>query len=152
MQALSSRLFHVCMAVVLLFSSTALPAQQVRDDVRIADAWTRAMPPGVSTAAVYFTVTAKSDDELLRISTPVADDAQIHEVTQANGVMQMRSRGRVLLKAGLPVNFSPRAMHVMLTGVKQSLKAGDHFAMTLTFLHAGMVNIEVRVRSVDSPQ
>jgi copper(I)-binding protein len=149
MSALSNRSFRGWFATLLLFVCTGLAAQQANDAVHVADAWTRAMPPGISSAAIYFDVTTRTDDELLRISSAIASDAQIHEVTQTNGMMQMRPRSSVQFKAGVPVKFTPQAMHVMLTGVKQSLKVGDHFTLSLTFRHAGMVNIDVRVRSVD---
>lgn len=148
----SGNFLRACVANLLFLVCSALPAQQTGDPVQVVNAWTRAMPPGVSTAAVYFSVTTKTDDELLRIVTPVAGDAQIHEVTQANGMMRMRPRSNVVLKAGIPMSFSPQSMHVMLMDVKEPLRAGTHVPMSLIFLHAGTVNIEVQVRTVDSRQ
>ena len=41
----------------------------------------------------------------------------------------------------------PGGAHVMLEGLEQPLKAGEHFPLSLTFKYAGKVQVEVLVES-----
>jgi len=66
-------------------------------------------------------------------------------------VMRMREvNGGVALAAGSQVKFMPGGYHIMLMGLKQPLKAGDRFPLTLKFAKAGSVTVEVLVEK-DAP-
>src|SRR5580658_1485732 len=104
--------------------------------------WARATMGMSTTGAVYFTVTsAGSPDHLVGVSTPVAATAELHETTNDNGVMKMRPVASIALDPGKPVMFKPGGYHVMLTGLKGPLKAGDSFPLTLTFEHAQPITV-----------
>ena len=51
----------------------------------------------------------------------------------ANGEMQMIPQASIPLAAGTKVEFKPGGLHVMLIGLKQELKVGDQFEITLHF-------------------
>jgi len=114
--------------------------------------WSREMPPVAPTAAAYFVVHNKGSeaDRLLSVSTPVAGKAELHEHVHADGVMKMQQVQDVVIPAGGEVKFEPMGYHVMLFGVKQQLKDGERFPMTLRFEKAGEVQVEVAVQK-DAP-
>jgi copper(I)-binding protein len=62
-----------------------------------------------------------------------------------NGVMRMRPVPGLPLETGKPVVLKPGSYHVMLMGLKQQLKPGDSFPVTLTFEHAAPVTATVMV-------
>jgi copper(I)-binding protein len=113
--------------------------------------WARPIAGSAATAAVYFTVTNKSQpDRLTGVSTPIAAGAELHETINDNGVMKMRPVQSIALDPGKPVTFKPGGYHVMLTGMKGALKAGDSFPLTLTFEHAQLITETVKVDAAGS--
>ena len=48
------------------------------------------------------------------------------------------------------MRFQPGGLHVMLFGLKQPLKAGEHFPLTLEFEKAGKVEVQVQVESAEA--
>ncbi len=117
----------------------------------IEQVWSRAMPPTSPTGAVYFTLSNPTDqaDRLIGAATERADKAELHEHAHENGLMRMRHVEAIELPAHGRIDFVPGGYHVMLFGLKQPLVAGDRFAVTLQFEHAGAVQTEVQV--LDQP-
>jgi len=73
--------------------------------------------------------------------------AEVHQTSAVNGVMQMRPVAAVKVPHGQLVTFGPGGLHVMLMGLKQPLKQGDSFPLTLTFTKAGDVTVNAMVQS-----
>ncbi len=116
-------------------------------DVRIEDAWSRPALAG-RTGVVYLTVQdTGAPDTLTGASTPVANQAELHESIVDHGVAKMRAVASLDVGPGKPVTLAPNGYHIMLMGLKQPLKAGETFPVTLTFAHAGAVTATVAVRS-----
>ena len=62
-----------------------------------------------------------------------------------NGIMTMRPLGKIEVKPGATAVLKLAASHVMLTGLKQPLKEGDTFPLTLDFTKAGKQEVPVTV-------
>jgi periplasmic copper chaperone A len=115
--------------------------------VTVSNAWSRATPPHAETGAVYMTLTSATGDRLIGVSTPVAQQAELHRTTHQGGIMRMRPvSGGLELPAGKSVSLRPGGYHIMLTGLKTPLQAGQSIPLRLTFAHAAPVNVEVTVR------
>ena len=100
----------------------------------------------VSIGAVYATLTAATADRLTGASTPVAASVQVHENIHDNGVVRMRElEGGLPLEPGKPVTLAPGGYHLMLIGLKQQLKPGDSFPLTLSFANEPPVTVTVPV-------
>jgi copper(I)-binding protein len=69
-------------------------------------------------------------------------------MTLHGGVMQMRAVSTVEVKPGDKLELKPGGYHAMLSDLKQPLKAGDRFPLTLTFQHAGAIEVSVRVEAM----
>jgi copper(I)-binding protein len=109
-------------------------------------AWARATPPNAQAAAAYVTLTDQGPaDSLVGASTPIAGLAEIHRSMEEGGVMKMRPIPSLALEPGKPVALAPGGYHIMLTQLKQPLKQGDHFPVTLTFTHAAPLTLDVVV-------
>lgn len=127
----------------LLLAAAAASAQT--GALQVKDAWARATPGKAETGAAYLTVESPADDRLTGASTPVAGKAELHEMTMQDGVMKMRALTGVDLPAGRAVVLKPGAVHIMLMGLKQPLRAGESFPLTLEFAKAGKREIAVAV-------
>jgi copper(I)-binding protein len=60
--------------------------------------------------------------------------------------MQMRPLAGVDLPAGQKVTLKPGGMHIMLVGLRQPLKQGDSFPLTLSFEKAGRKEVTVAIQ------
>lgn len=143
----------IALAAALLATSLLATAHEYEaGELHIDHPWSREMPPVAPTAAAYFVVHNKGDqdDRLLAIETPVAGKAEIHEHAHVGGMMKMQQVPNVVIPAGGEVKFAPMGYHVMLFDLKQQAKDGDRFPLTLTFEKAGQVQVEVAVQK-DEP-
>ena len=95
---------------------------------------------------VYLTITDTGPPDMLTgVTTPVAAEAALHQSIDDHGVTKMRPIGSLPIESGKPVTLAPGSYHIMLTGLKQTLKQGDNFPVTLRFARAGQVTATVIV-------
>jgi copper(I)-binding protein len=110
----------------------------------------RATPPGARSGGVFLSVENKGTqvDRLMRVSTPAAGTAELHQMVLDAGVMRMRAVAGVDVKPGDRLVLQPGGYHVMLADLKRPLQAGDHFPLTLGFEKAGSIEVNVEVESM----
>jgi copper(I)-binding protein len=130
-------------------SQTGAAATVVVGNLTIDGAWARASMAGMKMGAGYLTVTngGAADDELLAVTTPAADEVQIHRSQMQDGVMRMREVGATSVPAGQRIRFLPGGLHLMFMGLKAPLEAGQTVPVTLQFREAGEVTVSFEVRS-----
>jgi len=125
-------------------AATAKPVASV-GDIAIAAPFARATPVKVGGAFMVLRNSGKADDKLVKAASPVAEHVELHEHVMEDGAMRMRPVDGVPVPAGGSTALQPGGYHVMLIGLKQPLKEGERFPLTLTFEKAGTVTIEVPV-------
>jgi copper(I)-binding protein len=134
---------HILLAAALL---SATPAEAQTQPIEVQNAWARATAAGAKAGGVFLTITDKGGpDRLVGASTPVAAVAEVHETVNDNGVMRMRPIPALPLQPGQPVVLQPGGYHIMLMGMKQQLKDGETFPVTLNFEKAGSITATVHV-------
>jgi hypothetical protein len=142
---------RVIAALALAMSSVATPAyatEPAPQAVTVNAAWARATPPGMAVAAVYLTLVGGSQaDRLVGAETPRAAMAQIHVVSEAEGMARMRETEAVDVPAHKSVALAPQGTHIMLMDLPRPLVAGERFPLTLHFEQAGKIGIHVEVRA-----
>ena len=113
--------------------------------LRVSDIWAR---PGLAggNSAVYFVIHNETagTDTLLSASSDVAGAVELHMTSMQNGNMQMMHQQEVPVPTG-KTEFKPGGLHVMLIGLNQDLNPGDMFSLTLDFVTAGVIPLEVTV-------
>jgi len=131
-------------ATMLMLVSVAGAVAQTAT-IQIDHPWARASSG--STGAVYMTIknTGAVDDRLIAAAADVAGQVQLHIESNDNGVMKMRQISAIDVKAKAAATLKPGGMHVMLIGLKQPLKVGTSFPLTLTFEKAGKIDVTVAV-------
>ena len=88
---------------------------------------------------------AGAADRLVGASSPVAGVAELHRSVNENGVMRMLPVPALVLDAGQTIELKPGGYHIMLFDLKQQLKPGDRFSITLRFEIAGPITTTVTV-------
>jgi periplasmic copper chaperone A len=113
--------------------------------IKVDRAWSRAAVEGHE-GVVYLTIANSGPrDTLIAASTPVAGVADLHQTTNDNGVMKMRPVHSLPIDAGKTVTLAPGGYHIMLMGLKKTLKQGDDFPVTLTFEKMGAITVTAMV-------
>ena len=139
---------------VVLAAWAVMPAQAAdvtAGSLKISAPWARATPKGASVGGGYMTITnsGTTPDRLIGGSADVARSFEVHEMKMDGGVMKMRPVANgIEIKPGQTVTLEPSGYHVMLVGLKQQLKQGEHFKATLEFAKAGKVDVDFTVEGI----
>ena len=136
----------VILAIALLAST-----QAAASEVTVSEAWARATAPGQHNGAVYLHITSRQDSRIVAVSTPVAEGATLHSTTNDKGVMKMRELDTLLLPAGQQVQLGAGATHIMLSGLKKPLVAGDSVPLTITIQFTDKRRESVKVMATIVP-
>ncbi len=118
-------------------------------DLIIEQPWSRETPPAAKVAAGYFTIknNGTATDTLISVQSAIADTAELHSMSNTNGVMVMDKLGNGLeIKPSETVMFAPKGNHVMFMGLKNPQKPHTDFTATLVFEKAGRVEVMFHVR------
>jgi len=144
------KLLIVVWACAMTLAGSAVADEAPSARLTVMDAWSRATP--ARTGVAYLTVFnhGSAMHRLLGAETPVAERAELHTHTMRDGVMRMRRIEAVEVHPGEPAVFAPGGNHVMLIGLKEPLKQGDRFSLTLRFEQAGEITVEVPVLKAGS--
>jgi hypothetical protein len=102
---------------------------------------------GVTSAAYMMIENAGGGDKLLSVSGDVAAMIQVHQTKESNGMMMMEeAKDGVDVPANGALELKPGGYHVMLMNVKNQLKPGDTFKLTLKFSSGAEIPVDVTVR------
>jgi periplasmic copper chaperone A len=123
-------------------------ASAATEGVEVREAWARPAAQGGNGAA-YFVIRSSEADEIVGVSSEVANAVEMHESIMSGDVMEMHHLESIPLEAGGEVRFEPGGLHIMLIGLKQDLKSGDEIEITLHFMNYEDLTVKVTVR--DAP-
>jgi hypothetical protein len=90
-------------------------------------------------------------DALAKVETPIAAKVEIHSSSMVGGIMSMKPVETVSVPAGGQVTFGPGAYHLMIIGLKRTLKAGDQVPATLSFTSGARLKVRFAVTSGAPP-
>jgi len=123
-------------------------------DINVKAAWARGTVPAQQVSGAFMDLTSKTGAVLVGVTTPVAADAEVHEMRLEGGVMKMRAAPRLDLPAGQTVSLKPGGYHIMLMGLKQRLKAGETVPLTLKIERKDKkidsVEVKAEIRALDA--
>ena len=116
-------------AVIVLCSCSG------EEGISVHDAWMRPTEQGEN-GAVYFVIqnNSRATDELIGASSNLAESAEIHESSMAEGdVMQMQQVFSAPIEPRSETTFEPGGLHVMLVDVNADLAVGENIELILHF-------------------
>lgn len=133
--------------LVVLLHGCSKPAELPL--VVVENAFIYELPPNQIRAAAYMRLTNNSDQmqALNYIHSPIAENVEVHRMFYEDGMMRMRQVKRLKLNPGETTQLASGGFHLMIMGVYEPLKAGDHFDITLEFETGHVVTVDVEVRS-----
>ena len=141
-----------CMLKLLFVIAAALPLVAAAQTVTVKDAWIRGTVQAQKATGAFMTLTSKAPARLVGASSPAAGVVEIHNMKMENGVMRMFPVSGVDVPAGQSVKLAPGGYHVMMTGLRKPLAAGEKVPLILTFEMADRkretVKLSVEVRDL----
>jgi copper(I)-binding protein len=142
--------FLVTIAIGLGLALSAHAQTSGSSTIVVEQAWARATPNGAKTGAIYMTLLNKgtADDRLLGASTAMAEEIQFHSEVNENGMVKMRRLSSITVHPGTAITLKPNAIHAMMIGLREPMKKGQSFPLTLQFEKAGGITITVPIGSI----
>ncbi len=117
--------------------------------IAVENVYAFATPDTAKNGAVFMIIKNNTAvvDTLRSALTDVSNIVELHEnaVDNSNGRMTMRKIDGVDVPANGAAFLEPNGKHIMLMGLKQPLKEGVNFSLTLTFANAGVVTVPVKI-------
>lgn len=120
---------HLVLALLASLACLSTHAAQVK----IANAWARATPPGQPVGGAFMELTAAEDTSLIGARSPASKSVELHAMSMADGVMSMRQLDKIDLPKGKTVSLQPGGLHIMFIDLKAPLRAGGKAALTLVW-------------------
>jgi periplasmic copper chaperone A len=139
------------LALTLALGAAPATAQEFKaGDILVEKPWARATPKGAEVASGYLTIQNKgAAPDRLTGGTADFGTVEIHQMSSANGVSQMRElKDGVNIPANGSVGLSPGGYHLMFTHLTHPLTKGESIKATLNFEHAGPVEVEFSVTGI----
>ena len=137
---------------IMTFALTAMSLSTYAN-ITITEPWARATVVGQTMGGAFMTLHNESAQEarVIAVKSKVAQDTQLHIMTEENGMMHMSATPAVTLPAHSSFTLKPGGTHIMLMGLKHSLQAGERIPLVLTVVQQGRtkaIRIAAEVRSL----
>jgi copper(I)-binding protein len=143
---------RIALALLLaLFVLPALAKDYKVGAIEVRQPWTRATPATAQAGGGFLVITntGTAPDRLIAAKSPVADKAEVHEMTMDGNVMRMRPvENGIEIPPGATVELKPGGFHVMFMGLKAPFTKDGKVPLTLVFEKAGTVDIELPVEAM----
>ena len=132
--------------------STPTPSEPNGNDVslQLSGAWLRPSLPPHETAVAYLEISNNSDvdDVLVGAAAAVAASVEFHLMSgDDDGMTRMRRLQQIPVPARGNVQLRPGGLHLMLTGLKRPLQAGESVGIELRFQKAGSLALLLPVKA-----
>lgn len=135
--------------VALVASPISLAHEYEAGKIHIDHPWSREAPPNAPVIGGFLQLNNHGDteDSLIAAETPIAGRVELHNHIMQDSVMKMVKVSEISVPANGSVSLEPGSFHLMIFNPTKVLKEGDRFPVTLTFKHAGKVDVEIAVES-----
>ncbi len=123
-------------------------------DLVLSGAWARQSFGRAVNSAGFLTIKniGASDDMLIGASSKISKRTELHTHIKDGNVMRMRRvKGGIKVPKGGRAELKSGGFHVMFIGLKEPLKAGTSFPLTLTFKNAGDVTLTMTAQKKAMP-
>ena len=136
--------FTVLLGLIFFSCSATVQAK-----VSAVDSWVRATVDGQSMGGAFLTLKNDSSQEasLESVQSDVATRVELHRMQETNGMMEMVQVNKIQVPAKQSVVLSPKGMHLMLMGLKRTLRTDETIPFLLTVKQNGRIQ-QIRVKAV----
>lgn len=100
---------------------------------------------GLKVGAVFGNLPANGN--LVSVTSPACLRAELHEMTEVDGIMKMRQIHDIIPTDDAIIHFTATGYHIMLMGLKEPLKRGTTIPITFKFKDGSSRDVMVPVVS-----
>lgn len=145
------KIFTLIIVLTSFVACTSDKPQKAEVSEATITEWARpAVKGAMSGAYLQYTNALDVADTIVAVSSDVAMMTQIHETyTTEDGLSGMREMKNIGIEPGEKLILERGGLHVMLMNLKKNIAEGDSITVTLTFKHAGVVDIRMPVLSTN---
>lgn len=118
--------------------------------IQVRDAYVRGLPSSAVNTSAYMTLVNRGDSDIILTgaSSPAAESVTLHNTVRRNGQMSMEHVMSATIAVGDRLELESGGMHLMLMGLKSSLRDGDSVRLSLHFEGGFVQTITLPVISV----
>lgn len=111
-------------------------------------AWIALGPPGDAPRAGYLSLHNPDATPivLVGVSSPSFTKVELHRSERDGDAVRMRAVSKVEVPARSRLDLAPGGLHLMLSGARAALSAGQRVALTLGFADGTTLTLEAEVR------
>jgi copper(I)-binding protein len=135
--------------VVLLLAWLLLPVISFAEaSLTISNGWTRPTLKGQMMGAAYVTLTneTKTPIDVMAASAKIAERVELHTHLHEDGVARMRQITELQIMPESTQQMKPGGLHIMFFGLRQPLKEGESFPLTLTLADGTQLSTTIAVK------
>lgn len=134
----------VLLVAVQVIADPAAAHGYAKNGLQVRHPWIPASTAGTVNGRAYLEIrnSAKDADWLIGATSPVAEQIELIDQEGKTARIEIAPRQRVLLE--------PRGGHLMIRGLRQSLRAGERIPLDLRFERAGVLRVELEIQAADS--
>ena len=147
-EAYMKKLLCFISAIAVIFWFGRSYADYLTKDIFVSNAWVQAIPPSQTTTAAYMVIANNSPKEVVLISasSDIAGSAEIHQMSDMNGMMNMAQLANIHIPALGKVRLQPGGFHIMLINLKKPANKGDNIPIALHFQGGSTIIVDVPVK------
>ncbi len=118
------------LAVILLAACSPKPQ---KTGVEVSNAWIKAAPVAMKTSAGFMVLQNHNarPEKILSAEFSASNVVELHEMLYENDMMKMRKMDAMVIPAKGSLVLEPGGLHVMFIDLKQDLKEGETYDITL---------------------
>jgi len=135
---------------LLIALSFVISFSVLAGDIQVHKGYVRAVPATAPVTAAFMDIHNPGDEAraLISATSPAAKTVELHTHTNVDGVMQMRQVEKIDLPANSTTHLQPGGLHIMLIGLKTSLKMDDQVQVNLKMDDGSLIELSLPVRKV----
>lgn len=135
---------------ILLISLFLFSGLASAKGISVDSPYVREVPPGQMTSASFLILKNDSAKNiaLIKASSDVAKNVELHEHVHEGGMMKMRQVKQIDVAANSATSLKPGGYHIMLIGLTRKIKAGDRVNINLEFDNGDKKTIKAEVKKI----
>ncbi len=118
------------------------------DEISVKSAWARASVGRNGAAYITLDNKSKSSYSLIGCVTDIAERVELHTHLMDGTILRMRRVDSVEIPPGGTISMVPGGLHIMLIGLKEKLRKGRTFSLTLKFVNSDEIDISVQILGI----
>ena len=120
-------------------------------DIKISDAMIRAVPPVSTNTVAFMTLENKGEAvKLVSVASSIAERVEIHGHRHVGHKMEMYKMDDLMLPVNKIVKLESGGYHIMMMGLKKSLKEGEVVNLTLHFSDSDAIDVKATVKPLEA--